>query len=34
MAAASEPWQAWMRRLQGIADTGLAYARDQYDVER
>ena len=34
MAAGSEPWQAWMRRLQGIADTGLAYARDQYDVER
>jgi ADP-ribose pyrophosphatase YjhB (NUDIX family) len=34
VAAGSEPWQAWMRRLQGIADTGLAYARDQYDVER
>jgi ADP-ribose pyrophosphatase YjhB (NUDIX family) len=34
MAGTPEPWHAWMRRLQAIADTGLAYARDQYDVER
>ena len=30
----ADPWHAWMRRLQAIADTGLAYARDPYDVER
>src|SRR6266702_1359404 len=25
---------AWAKRLQAIAQTGLTYARDQYDVER
>jgi len=34
MATPPEPWHAWMRRLQAIADQGLAYARDSYDVER
>jgi ADP-ribose pyrophosphatase YjhB (NUDIX family) len=27
-------WLMWARRLQAIAQTGLTYAKDQYDVER
>ncbi len=27
-------WLAWAKRLQAIAQTGLTYAKDQYDVER
>ena len=27
-------WLEWSRRLQGIAQTGLAYAKDPFDVER
>lgn len=27
-------WLVWAKELQGIAQTGLAYARDVYDVER
>lgn len=27
-------WLEWTRRLQAIAQTGLAYARDPYDIER
>jgi len=27
-------WLAWARRLQAIAQTGLTYAKDQYDIER
>ncbi len=34
MPTPPEPWHAWMRRLQAIADQGLTYARDSYDVER
>ena len=35
MAAASNPrWVDWCRRLQAIAQTGLAFAHDPYDVER
>jgi ADP-ribose pyrophosphatase YjhB (NUDIX family) len=28
------PWLAWARRLQAIAQTGLTYAENHYDVER
>ena len=34
MAGAPDPWHGWMRRLQAIANNGLAYARDPYDVDR
>lgn len=27
-------WLAWCRRLQAIAQTGLTYAKDPYDIER
>lgn len=27
-------WLTWARRIQGIAQTGLTYARDPYDMER
>jgi ADP-ribose pyrophosphatase YjhB (NUDIX family) len=27
-------WLDWMQRLQAIAQTGLAYARDPFDIER
>lgn len=27
-------WLAWARRLRAIAQTGLAYSRDDYDLER
>ena len=31
----SEPaWLGWLRELQGIAQTGLAFTRDPYDIER
>jgi ADP-ribose pyrophosphatase YjhB (NUDIX family) len=29
-----EPWIDWIRRLQGVSETGLAYASDPYDVAR
>ncbi|HYM57511.1 MAG TPA: NUDIX hydrolase N-terminal domain-containing protein [Solirubrobacteraceae bacterium] len=29
-----EPWLEWVRRLQAIADTGLAYASNPYDLAR
>jgi ADP-ribose pyrophosphatase YjhB (NUDIX family) len=29
-----QPWIMWARRLQATAQTGLTYAKDQYDVER
>lgn len=34
MSAARARWHDWTRRLQHVADTGLAYARDPYDVQR
>ena len=30
----SAEWLEWVRRLQAIAQSGLAYAKDPYDVER
>ena len=27
-------WLRWVRRLQGIAQTGLTYSKDAYDVAR
>ena len=27
-------WMKWLRELQGIAQTGLAFTRDPYDIER
>ena len=27
-------WLGWLRELQGIAQTGLAFTRDPYDIER
>jgi ADP-ribose pyrophosphatase YjhB (NUDIX family) len=30
----SHPLLAWSKRLQAIAQTGLTYAKDQYDIER
>ena len=27
-------WLAWARRLQAIAQSGLAYCKDQFDIER
>jgi ADP-ribose pyrophosphatase YjhB (NUDIX family) len=32
--SASSPALGWAKRLQAIAQTGLAYAKDQYDIER
>lgn len=32
--AAGEPWLERVRRLRAIAQTGLAYSRDGYDLER
>ena len=32
--AGMEPWIDWVRRLQAIAETGLEYASDPYDVKR
>lgn len=29
-----EPWLAWAIRIQSIAQCGLAYAKDVYDIER
>jgi ADP-ribose pyrophosphatase YjhB (NUDIX family) len=29
-----EPWIDWVRRLQAVAHTGLAYATDHHDIER
>jgi len=29
-----EPWIDWVRRLQAVSETGLAYATDPYDVKR
>src|SRR3954452_15949139 len=29
-----EPWIDWVRRLQHVAETGLAYATDPYDIKR
>ena len=29
-----EPWIEWVRRLQAVAHTGLAYATDHHDVKR
>ena len=33
-AAQPPPWLDWARRLQAIAQNGLAYAKDPFDVER
>ena len=30
----SVEWLKWARRLQAIAQSGLAYAKDPYDAER
>ena len=27
-------WLEWAQRLQGIAQTGLTYAKDPFDIER
>ena len=32
--AGMEPWIDWVRRLQAVSETGLAYASDPYDVKR
>ena len=29
-----EPWIDWVRRLQAVSETGLAYATDAYDIKR
>lgn len=29
-----EPWLSWAKRLQAIAQTGKAYSKDDYDLER
>lgn len=34
LVAEREPWLAWARELQAIAQAGLWYGRDPYDVER
>lgn len=31
---ATEDWLGWARRLQALAQSGLAYSKDEYDVER
>lgn len=33
-AAPPPPWLDWARRLQAIAQNGLAYAKDPFDIER
>lgn len=33
-AADADAWRAWAGRLRAIAQTGLAYSRDGYDLER
>jgi ADP-ribose pyrophosphatase YjhB (NUDIX family) len=33
-ASAAPPWLTWVRTLQGIAQAGMAYGRDPYDLER
>ncbi|MED3727195.1 NUDIX hydrolase [Priestia endophytica] len=30
----SENWLAWVQQMQGIAQAGLAYSKDKYDIER
>ncbi len=30
----STEWLEWVRRLQAIAQSGLTYAKDPYDMER
>ena len=32
--AGMEPWIDWVRRLQAVSETGLAYATDHHDVKR
>jgi ADP-ribose pyrophosphatase YjhB (NUDIX family) len=32
--AGAQTWLAWVQRLRAIAQTGLAYSRDGYDLER
>ena len=34
MSAGADTWRAWAQRLRAIAQTGLAYSRDGYDLER
>lgn len=34
MSAGADAWRAWAQRLRAIAQTGLAYSRDGYDLER
>jgi len=34
MSASPPTWRDWVRRLQHVADTGMTYARDPYDVHR
>lgn len=29
-----QKWLAWAKEIQGIAQTGLTYAKDVYDIER
>ena len=29
-----EPWIDWVRRLQAVSETGLAYATDHHDIAR
>jgi ADP-ribose pyrophosphatase YjhB (NUDIX family) len=33
-AASPPPWLEWSKRLQAIAQNGLTFARDPYDIER
>ena len=34
ISGVSAEWLEWVRRLQAIAQSGLTYAKDPYDVER
>lgn len=34
MSARTPQWLAWARRLQALAQNGLAYANNPFDVER
>lgn len=34
MSGGADIWRAWAQRLRAIAQTGLAYSRDGYDLER
>jgi len=34
MSDVASAWLEWTRRLQAIAQSGLTYAKDPYDVER